>query len=189
MRVEDISNEAQQTKAINDLEEMTMLINDSLAIARGDAVSARREVIDIAGLLQKNIADRCNSAISFEQPPSSQMFRVRGDGVALKRLFDNIINNATQFATRVNTGLENVEENVVVYVDDDGPGIPAAERTAVFEPFYRLEQSRSRATGGSGLGLAIAGQIVDAHHGRIEIQRSPMGGARVAIFLPRAEAI
>jgi signal transduction histidine kinase len=69
-------------------------------------------------------------------------------------------------------------------VDDDGDGIPESERQAVFEPFYRLEASRSRNTGGSGLGLAIAKQITEAHGGLIDIETSPMGGARFRVTLP-----
>jgi len=71
-----------------------------------------------------------------------------------------------------------------VLVDDDGPGIPEKERQLVFEPFYRLEASRSRSTGGSGLGLAIAKQITAAHHGSIEAGLSPLGGARFQVRLP-----
>jgi two-component system, OmpR family, osmolarity sensor histidine kinase EnvZ len=64
------------------------------------------------------------------------------------------------------------------------PGIPQGERAAVFEPFYRLETSRSRSTGGSGLGLAIAREIVVAHGGQIHVAQSPAGGARLNVELP-----
>jgi signal transduction histidine kinase len=75
---------------------------------------------------------------------------------------------------------------VVVTVDDDGPGIPALERSAVFEPFYRIEPSRSRETGGAGLGLAIARAIAEAHGGRISADVAPQGGARIRVVLPAA---
>jgi two-component system OmpR family sensor kinase len=75
-------------------------------------------------------------------------------------------------------------DRVQVFVDDDGSGIPEGEREAVFEPFYRLEGSRSRSTGGTGLGLTIAKQIAEAHGGSIGIETSPLGGARLKVTLP-----
>ena len=74
-----------------------------------------------------------------------------------------------------------------VAVDDDGPGIPTAERERVFDRFHRADTSRSRRTGGSGLGLAIARAIVEAHGGEIAATESPLGGARVAFTLPGFE--
>ena len=73
----------------------------------------------------------------------------------------------------------------VVFIDDEGPGIPDAELQRVFEPFYRLEQSRSRETGGTGLGLAIAQSIAQAHGGQISLANRPAGGLRAIVSLPR----
>jgi signal transduction histidine kinase len=75
-----------------------------------------------------------------------------------------------------------------VSVDDDGPGIPAEARQAMFEPFNRLETSRNRATGGAGLGLAVVRALVEAHGGTIDIAAAPGRGARVNITLPRFDA-
>jgi two-component system OmpR family sensor kinase len=71
-----------------------------------------------------------------------------------------------------------------IMVDDDGPGIPDEERERIFEPFYRLDRSRDRATGGFGLGLSIARKAVALHGGVLAVQRSPLGGARFVISLP-----
>jgi signal transduction histidine kinase len=73
---------------------------------------------------------------------------------------------------------------VTVSVEDDGPGVPPGERERVFERFHRTDSARSRDAGGSGLGLAIAREIVEAHGGRIWIEGSPLGGARVLFELP-----
>ncbi|WP_414464654.1 sensor histidine kinase [Hyphomicrobium sp. DY-1] len=112
-----------------------------------------------------------------------------GDEVALRRLFTNLIDNALRYgakAPKVTAGA--IGGRVRVLIDDDGPGIPVAERALVFEPFYRREPSRSRETGGSGLGLAIAKQIVELHNGSITLGDSPRGGLRVIVELPmRAE--
>ena len=76
-----------------------------------------------------------------------------------------------------------------VVIDDDGPGIPEADFERVFQPFVRLEESRSRETGGIGLGMAIARSIVRGHGGEIELANRPGGGLRVVIRLPIAEAV
>ena len=70
-------------------------------------------------------------------------------------------------------------------VEDEGPGIPDAELRRVFEPFYRLEQSRSRETGGTGLGLAIAQSIAEAHGGQVTLANRSEGGLRAILSLPR----
>jgi two-component system OmpR family sensor kinase len=73
---------------------------------------------------------------------------------------------------------------VEIVVEDDGPGIPEAERERIFEPFYRLDRSRDRATGGFGLGLSIAHKAVLLHGGTLSVDASALGGARFAIILP-----
>ncbi len=75
---------------------------------------------------------------------------------------------------------------IEIAVDDDGPGIPETERDKVFEPFYRLDRSRDRATGGFGLGLSIAHKAVLLHGGALSIETSPLGGARFVVRLPQA---
>ncbi|MXN80280.1 two-component sensor histidine kinase, partial [Burkholderia sp. 4701] len=76
----------------------------------------------------------------------------------------------------------------VLSVDDDGPGIAAADRDRVFEPFHRLDSSRDRQTGGFGLGLTIVRSVALAHGGDVGLDDTPLGGARFAITLPSLEA-
>ena len=135
-------------------------------------------------LFRAEIAERPGEAIELRDAPVTTGLAVLGDPVALRRLFSNLIDNALRYGTRAEVGLAHHDEMIEVRIDDDGPGIPESERQAVFEPFFRLEQSRSRETGGSGLGLAIARQIVEAHGGAIAISQSPQGGARIAVSLP-----
>jgi signal transduction histidine kinase len=104
----------------------------------------------------------------------------------LRRLFANLLDNAQRYGSSAQIALQRSGTEVVVTIDDDGPGIPALERSAVFEPFYRIEASRSRETGGAGLGLAIARAIVEAHGGRISADAAPGGGARIVVVLPSA---
>lgn len=107
--------------------------------------------------------------------------------MALRRLFANLVDNALRYGTAAKVAIGHSASQVTVLVDDDGPGIPALERAAVFEPFYRVEGSRSRETGGAGLGLAIARAIVEAHGGKIAAEAAPGGGARIRVALPAAQ--
>jgi signal transduction histidine kinase len=185
LRVENIPDPDQQARATRDLDDMTSLIEEALALARGASVSDRREEVDIGELLTREIADRKDARLAFK-PVAVGPAKVRGDTVALRRLFANLLDNALRYAKAAEVTLERAGSDLVVLIDDDGPGIPALERAAVFEPFYRIEPSRSRETGGAGLGLAIARAIVEAHGGRISADGAPKGGARIRVVLPAA---
>jgi len=92
------------------------------------------------------------------------------------------VRNAMRYAnTRVALTVERAGERTVINVDDDGPGVPPAERERLFEPFTRLEGARDRETGGVGLGLAIVKSVAEWHGGEARISDSPLGGARVSI--------
>jgi signal transduction histidine kinase len=114
---------------------------------------------------------------------------VRADADRVRQVLTNLLSNAARYApagTRVSTTVERRGGEVVVAVEDEGPGVPAAERGRIFEKFYRTERVKGRADGGLGLGLAIASDIVAAHGGRILIEdaQSGGGGARFIFTLP-----
>jgi signal transduction histidine kinase len=181
LRVEQIADPEQQARAVRDLDDMTALIEDALALARGASVSERRDEVDIGELLRQLVADRRNVGLNGA---SSIAPKMHGDAVALRRMFANVLDNALRYGTSAEVTVEPGGAEHCVLVDDDGPGIPPLERSAVFEPFYRVEPSRSRQTGGAGLGLAIARTIAEAHAGRIAAEAAPGGGARIRIVLP-----
>jgi two-component system, OmpR family, osmolarity sensor histidine kinase EnvZ len=185
LRIEDIPEEEQRQRAVRDLDDMTRLLDDALAMAANMNGGQRRFHLDLAQLLESECSDRVADRVSFGAPsPPGQSWEIDGDPVALRRVFANLIDNALAFANRCEVTLARGETSILASVDDDGPGIPESERERAFEPFYRADTSRSRATGGSGLGLAIAKQIVEAHGGGISISQSPLGGARVLVELP-----
>lgn len=184
LRVETIPDDNQRERAVRDLDEMTALIDDALAVARSTAVSSRREPVDLAKLIRADVEERPANLVTLKVARDAVSVHLSGDAIALRRLFANLIDNALRFGKTCQVSMRCERGTAVILVDDDGPGIPAEERLAVLEPFYRLETSRSRATGGSGLGLAIAKEIVAAHGGTIAIGASPQGGARVRIELP-----
>jgi signal transduction histidine kinase len=107
-----------------------------------------------------------------------------GKPQALRRLLTNLVANAVKFGTRADIFIEDGAE-LVLRVQDMGPGIPESELERVFEPFYRLETSRNRDSGGTGLGLSIARDIVQAHGGTLTLANRPAGGLEAVISLPR----
>src|SRR5262249_231126 len=184
LRIEDLPVEEQRDKATRDLEDMTALLSDALAVARGTFVSARREIIDVVAMLTALATDYANPCIRLRCSREAGPLLVEGDRIALRRLFANLLDNALRFGTICEVTAAREREGVAVRIDDDGPGIPESERAAVLAPFHRLEPSRSRDTAGSGLGLAIVQQIAEAHGGSIAINAAPLGGVRASVTLP-----
>ena len=116
--------------------------------------------------------------------PAAQGAQLIGDGLALRRLLANITDNALAYGCEALIGADIEGGDIVVLIDDKGPGISPEQRDLVFEPFVRLEESRSRSTGGAGLGLAIARNVAETHGGRLTLETAPGGGTRAVIRLP-----
>ncbi|MGJ5176407.1 sensor histidine kinase [Bradyrhizobium oligotrophicum] len=185
LRVERLPEPEQRDKAAADLDEMTRLLEDALAVSRGGFAAIQRQPVDVAALLTEIVEDRRQGGAPIRAELGHMPLTILAEPTALRRLFINLIENALRFATRCTVRLL-PDSGVVIAIDDDGPGIPAEARSAVFEPFFRLENSRSRSTGGSGLGLAIVKQIADAHGASLDLSQSPEGGLRVRIAFPQA---
>ncbi|WP_095168395.1 ATP-binding protein [Pseudomonas sp. Irchel 3H3] len=101
------------------------------------------------------------------------------------RAIQNLLRNAMRYCEkRIQIGVQVRPEGCEIWVDDDGIGIPDDERERIFEPFYRLDRSRDRATGGFGLGLAISRRALEAQGGTLTVEASPLGGARFRLWLP-----
>jgi signal transduction histidine kinase len=103
---------------------------------------------------------------------------------ALKRALSNLIDNAVKYGKQARAAIRSTPQSIEITVDDEGPGIPEDELGRVFQPFYRVEGSRSRETGGIGLGLAIALSVVQAHGGELTLSNRPGGGLRASVGLP-----
>jgi signal transduction histidine kinase len=165
------------------------LVDDLLLLARLDesASPMRHEEVDLDDVVLADAA-RLREATTRVQVDTSTVGagRVLGDARSLERSVRNLSDNAARHAaSRVSFSLAELDGQVTLRVDDDGPGIPAEERERVFERFERLDDARDRGSGGSGLGLPIVRSVVRAHGGEITLVESPLGGLRAEIRLPR----
>jgi signal transduction histidine kinase len=168
---------------------MHHLIEDLLLLARSDegAMALRHDDVDIDDLLQSE-ASRLRSVGSLRVVTHIQACRTLGDRAALARVIRNLVDNAVRYASgTVWLDCHPGSGHVVISVADDGPGIPVRDRTRIFERFVRLDPSRSRFSGGSGLGLCIVDEIVRSHHGTVEVDDAPQGGALFTLTLPLAQ--
>ena len=176
-----MSGNAESIKDLQqDVREMNKMIEDYLAFAKGEEDGPYQEV-EISSLLQNVTSLFPDKPISFI--PSQPVYTI-AHALSLKRAFTNIIENALKYAHSLWISVHVTSEEVNIYFEDDGPGIPESKRETVFRPFYRLEGSRNSETGGSGLGLAITRDIILRHGGTIELKKSKQGGLLVMIGLP-----
>jgi len=180
-RVEHLP-EAARAKAAADIEEMRAMIGAALRFARDDLAGTATQRLDLGSLLDSlatDMADTGAPVTLFTGPRAI----VRGDPMALRRLFGNLVENAIRYGDEARVGWTVVDGRAVVTVEDRGPGIDPAQAEALFEPFVRGERSRNRATGGTGLGLAIVRSIAERHGGRAFLANGT-AGARATVELP-----
>ena len=117
--------------------------------------------------------------------PPSERYYINGNCQLLSSAVENVIRNAKKYAeTRVSVVLTIHKKNLVIDIEDDGPGIPESEYEQIFRPFYRVDEARARQTGGTGLGLAIVLNAVQQHKGTVVASKASIGGLRVEIVLP-----
>ncbi len=165
-----------------DVDEMVNVVDGYLAFARGEGQEAI--VATDLGALLHEVAQRASTGgpavkVELESPVTLPL-----RPIAIRRCLTNLVQNAVRHARWVGLRVAAQGDHVWIAVDDDGPGIPADQREAVFKAFYRIEGSRNPNTGGVGLGLTIARDIVLGHGGDIELTEAPEGGLRVLVRLP-----
>ncbi|WP_248309318.1 ATP-binding protein [Bosea sp. AK1] len=165
-----------------DVDEMSRMLEDYLAFARGDAGETAVEA-DIRSLLEELKSDAERQGHQTELTVvGDPLVVIRQD--AFRRLLTNLVSNAARYGDRIAIRATHDARYLIVMVDDDGPGIPPDQREEVFRPFFRLDEARNVDGGGTGLGLAIARDIARAHGGDIMLGDSPLGGLRATVRLP-----
>lgn len=183
LRAEFIEDEETKEKVLETLAEMQSMAEAVLAFTRGDAESEETRQIDVTALAESLVEDAAEAGrdVRFEESPPVTL---KCRPLALKRAIGNLIDNACFYGARARVRVERAADEVRILIDDDGPGIPEAELERVFDPFVRLEDSRSRETGGVGLGLGIARSVARAHGGDVKLENRAGGGLKAVLSLP-----
>jgi two-component system osmolarity sensor histidine kinase EnvZ len=185
LRLELLDDPAQLEKAGRDLDAMNAFVDDALLLAVNAEPLIEARTFDMAQMAaQEAEAAQLAGGKVVVTREGDGPWLVRGDPVGVSRALGNVIGNALRYGGEARVAVRRHGVNIVTTIEDRGPGVPLAEREAVFVAFRRGETSRSRETGGSGLGLAIARGVVERHGGTIAIGDAPGGGARVTIALP-----
>ncbi len=179
---------------------LSQLITDlrDLSLADARQLSLRRRPVDLAVLCQESV-----DAMKVWTDERKVSTRVRAEGETtaavdpdrLRQVVQNLLHNAVRFTpaggqvTVIVRGASGDQDRwVTVEVEDDGPGIPAEDLSRIFEPFYRIDPSRSRASGGTGMGLAVVKLLVQVHGGSVRAENRPSGGSRFIVQLPVSPA-
>jgi two-component system osmolarity sensor histidine kinase EnvZ len=183
LALELLGNDPAVEELKSDVTEMQHMVHGYLDFARAEGTEEAVET-DVSLLLEDVAAAmrREGAPLSVAAGPECVM-PVRPN--ALRRCLANLIGNARRYGRQVwLTGIA-VADGIDIFVDDDGPGIPPADRDRVFRPFVRLDASRNPSTGGVGLGLTIARDVARSHGGDVRLETSPRGGLRARVHLPR----
>jgi signal transduction histidine kinase len=183
LRTELLDDPTLRAKFEKDLIEMEAMVQSTLDFMRDIGHEEKTQPIDVVALLESlevDFADMGHHVHIAGQVTAP----ILGKAQALKRCFQNLINNAVNYGQRARITAEQMGGKLRIQVEDDGPGIPEAELERVFEPFYRVESSRNRSSGGTGLGLTIARGIIQDHGGSITCRNQPSGGLVVEVTLP-----
>ena len=198
LHAELLEDERTRAKMVAALDEMQRMTEETLAFICEDMRREETRKVDLHALVDSvaadlaelghevtvpEFADSAPSAPSIPSAPSGRVL-VACRAVALRRAFRNLLENAATYGVRATVSITRDDAGLHVVIEDEGPGIPEVDLERVFEPFVRLEESRSRDTGGTGLGLAIARTIVRGHGGDIRLENREEGGLRATVALP-----
>jgi signal transduction histidine kinase len=184
LRTENVENATEREKMLATIAEMDAMVATTLAFARDEAVTETRRPTDVAALVQSIVDDMADTGLPVRMEPTEPVvYDCRP--AALKRAIRNLIDNAVKYGKKASVAIEATSKSIEITIDDAGPGIPEQELSRVFEPFYRVEKSRSPETGGVGMGLAIALSAVQAHGGQLNLNNRSEGGLRASIVLPQ----
>jgi len=180
LQISFISDKELSKKMSLDIDEMEKMLNEYLQFTSSTFLE-KDEDFNITDLIE-NILDKYdNINMSKELAPNVYM---KGRKNLILRSLNNLIENSIKYAEKIKIHLLSKNNNIIITVDDDGPGIPESEYKNVFKPFYKIDKSRGESRSSVGLGLSITSDIIKSHGGNILLQKSPLNGLRVKIFLP-----
>ena len=164
----------------DDIEEMERMLNEYLEFSRHQK-NEETEIVNLNDIIKDILTKYENKKISSDIE-NNLTINIRPNSI--KRCLANLIDNGLAYGKKVEIIVKKTLNHIVIFVDDDGPGIPESERQNVMKPFYRIDKSRSQNKSGVGLGLSIANDIIRSHGGNIVLEKSSLNGLRVKISLP-----
>ena len=173
-----------------DLEEMEEMVSEILETARRQHKyeNLKKQPANLADLLKQTVAAFENQPPGIEMVDVTPQMKTEVDPEQVKTVFENVVNNAIKYSQPdsepIQISCQKQESFAVIRITDNGIGIPDAELAHIFEPFYRVDKSRSKDTGGYGLGLSLCKTIMEAHDGKIEVQSRPEQGTTVSLYFP-----
>lgn len=187
LRAEFIADDEQRARAVRDIEEMHVLMSDTLTLAKMEEGKVPEEETDLVLLARRCVESFVSSGAEVRLHAAPGPVCAMVQETAVTRALDNLISNALKYGGR-EADVTILERHGVarIIVEDRGPGIPPEKREVVLEPFHRLDVARNLDEGGSGLGLAIVADIVRRHGGTMSLGDRPGGGLAVSIDLPLA---
>ena len=183
LRSELLEDPGLRERFVRDLDEMQDMLGSALDFLQGKAAHETVKPLDLTALVESMVDDYADlgQAVSLHAP---EALRITGRPQALRRAIGNLVENALKYGRQATIEISQKEGSLRIAVDDEGPGLPDTELEKVFEPFYRIESSRSRDTGGVGLGLAIVRQVARGHGGDVVLENRAGGGLRALLWLP-----
>ena len=167
-------------KMSDDIEEMERMLNEYLEFSRHQK-NEETEKVNLNDIVN-SIVSKYNKNLITSSIEQNLAINIRPNSI--KRCLTNLIDNGLSYGKKVDISSKKTIDNVVIIIDDDGPGIPEKEYLNVMKPFYRIDKSRGQNKSGVGLGLSIANDIIRAHGGSITLEKSPLMGLRVKVSLP-----
>jgi len=175
-----IKDKSLANKLTEDINEMEKMLNEYLQFTSSSFIE-KDELFDLGELIIEIIKKYNNNNITKEIP--SRVY-LNGRKNLIKRCLNNLIENSIKYGNKLNIELSKKKTNLVIKVEDDGPGIPENEYENVFKPFYKIDKGRADSKSSVGLGLSIASDIIRSHGGNIKLSKSSLNGLEVKIFLP-----
>ncbi|MBD1109413.1 ATP-binding protein [Pelagibacterales bacterium SAG-MED50] len=167
-------------KLSEDINEMEKMLNEYLQFTSSSYIE-KDEMFNLSELIEQAVIKYNNKNIIKDLTPRVYF---NGRKNLINRCINNIIDNALKYGNKVQIKFNKKNTNLLIIIDDDGPGIPKKEYENVFKPFYKIDKSRSDAKSSVGLGLSIASDIIKSHGGNIVLDKSKLNGLSVKIFLP-----
>jgi len=184
LRLEKVADEALRDKLVADLAATQRMIREGLDLAMSlEAGDGMMQRVDLDSLLASVCADAVDSGEDVTLNGQTRV-SLLANPVALQRCLSNLIANAVKYGGYARVTAAREGNKAVIRVNDGGPGISEPQLEKVFEPFYRVDASRSRETGGTGLGLTIARNIARQHGGSLTLRNAPSGGLECTLTLP-----